>query len=260
MQGEVNGVTAETEITAALVVIGDEILSGRTKDSNIGTLADYLTDLGIDLREVRIVGDRREAIIDAVNALRAAYDEVFTTGGIGPTHDDITAEAVAAAFGVSLFEDPRAVEMMQVRYGKGTLNEARRKMACVPEGARLIVNDATAAPGFTIGNVHVLAGVPTIMKSMLAALAPELRKGVRMQSTTIPVAAPEGAIAAEFGVLQARFPDVAMGSYPQMGPEGFRTELVLRSRSGARLAEAEAAVREMVGALAGDDAEPGRAP
>ena len=240
----------DTLITAGIVIIGDEILSGRTKDSNIGTLADYLTDLGIDLREVRVVSDRTEAIVAAVNALRATYDEVFTTGGIGPTHDDITAESIAAAFGVELYEDPAALEMMRARYGETALSESRRRMARVPQGASLIANGATAAPGFTIGNVHVLAGVPEIMKAMLIELTPTLRRGVKLLSKTIAVAAPEGAFAADLAALQRKHPEVAIGSYPQMSPAGFSTEIVIRSRDAARLEEAVREAEAMLSAIA----------
>jgi molybdenum cofactor synthesis domain-containing protein len=250
-------------ITAGMVVIGDEILSGRTKDSNIGTLADFLTDLGIDLCEVRVVADREEAIVGAVNALRAAYDHVFTTGGIGPTHDDITAEAIAVAFGVGLFEDPDALEMMRARYGEAALSPARRKMATVPGGSRLIANGATAAPGFTIGNVHVLAGVPEIMKAMLVELTPVLGRGHRLVSRTIVVPAGEGAYAAKLAELQKHHSDVAMGSYPKVTANGFSAEIVLRSRDPGKLDEAEGAVRAMLEELRIDiaaDPDASRAP
>jgi molybdenum cofactor synthesis domain-containing protein len=235
--------------TAGMVVIGDEILSGRTKDTNIGTLADFLTDLGIDLREVRIVPDRRDAIVEAVNALRQRCDHVFTTGGIGPTHDDITAESIAAAFGVELFEDPEAVEIMRARYGEHAMTAARRKMATVPRGSVLIANGATAAPGFTIGNVHVLAGVPEIMKAMLVELTPVLGQGHRLISRAITVPAGEGVYAAGLAELQKRFPDVAIGSYPKVTPEGFSAEIVLRSRDAGKLGEAMRAVRAMLQGL-----------
>lgn len=241
------------ETSAGMVVIGDEILSGRTKDTNIGTLADFLTELGIDLTEVRIVADREAAIVEAVNALRRNCDVVFTTGGIGPTHDDITAQSIAAAFGVSLFEDPNALEMMRARYGDAPLSPARRKMATVPEGSTLIANGATAAPGFTIGNVHVLAGVPEIMKAMLIELTPLLRKGHRLISRTIHVPAGEGIYAAGLADLQRQHPKVAMGSYPKMSASGFSAEIVLRSRDLSALDTAEADVRTMLAGLGVDD-------
>src|SRR5260221_13715985 len=167
-------------VTAAVLVIGDEILSGRTKDKNIGTIADFCTGIGIDLREVRVVADVEAEIVAAVNALRARYTHVFSTGGIGPTHDDITADAMAKAFGVSIDVDERAVAMLLERIPKADLNEARLRMARIPKGATLIANSVSKAPGFSIGNVHVMAGVPAIMQAMLAALAPGLETGRKM--------------------------------------------------------------------------------
>ena len=173
-------VTADQEpITAAVLVIGDEILSGRTKDKNIGYIADYLSAIGIDLREVRVVADVEEDIVAAVNALRSRYTYVFSTGGIGPTHDDITADAVAKAFGVTIDFDPRAVAILAERYGKADLNEARMRMARIPAGAELIENSVSKAPGFTLGNVHVMAGVPAIMQAMLDALGPASQDGAQ---------------------------------------------------------------------------------
>ena len=234
-------------VTAAVLVIGDEILSGRTKDKNIGHIAEYLTAIGIDLREVRVVPDVEGEIVAALNALRARYDHVFTTGGIGPTHDDITADAVAKAFGVSIDVDERAVALLLERIPKTDLNEARLRMARIPAGATLIANSVSKAPGFTIGNVHVMAGVPSIMHAMLDALGPTLATGRKMHSRSIAAGLKEGDIATPFGAVQARFPDVGMGSYPgfQEGV-GFTTTLVLRSRDEARLAEAERAVEAML--------------
>ena len=234
-------------VTAAVLVIGDEILSGRTKDKNIGHIAEYLTAIGIDLREVRVVPDVEGEIVAALNALRARYDHVFTTGGIGPTHDDITADAVAKAFGVSIDVDERAVALLLERIPKADLNEARLRMARIPAGATLIANSVSKAPGFTIGNVHVMAGVPSIMHAMLDALGPTLATGRKMHSRSIAAGLKEGDIATPFGAVQARFPDVGMGSYPgfQEGV-GFTTTLVLRSRDEARLAEAERAVEAML--------------
>jgi molybdopterin-biosynthesis enzyme MoeA-like protein len=239
---------AEEIVTAALVVIGDEILSGRTKDVNIGTTADFCTDLGIDLREVRVVSDVTDDIVDAVNAVRARYTYGFTTGGIGPTHDDITADAVAKAFGVALPINPEARAMLESRWkSTGTeVNEARLRMARIPEGASLIVNSVSAAPGFRIGNVHVMAGVPVIMRSMLEAIAPTLKGGKKVNSITIGCGVGEGTIGGPFGAIQAEFPDVKMGSYPQMGQTFVHTELVLRSSDDVRLNEAAKRVREMV--------------
>ena len=235
--------------TAALIVIGDEILSGRTKDVNIGTVADFCTDLGIDLSEVRVVSDVEASIIEAVQARSARYTYVFTTGGIGPTHDDITADAVAKAFGVALPIHPEARAMLEARWqATGTeVNEARLRMARIPEGGTLIVNSVSAAPGFRIGNVHVMAGVPKIMQAMLEAIAPTLKGGKKVQSVTIRCSVGEGTIGGPLGRIQADFPDVKMGSYPQFGQtSGVMTELVLRSSDPARLAEAANSVRAMV--------------
>jgi len=239
---------SEDTVTAGLLVIGDEILSGRTKDVNIGATADFCTDLGIDLKEVRVVSDETDDIIDAVNALRARYTYVFTTGGIGPTHDDITADAIAKAFGVALPINPEARAMLEARWKEtGTqVNEARLRMARIPEGASLIVNSVSAAPGFRIGNVHVMAGVPIIMKAMLEALLPTLKGGKKVMSVTIKAAVGEGTIGGPLGALQEQYPDVKMGSYPQMGKDRIMTELVLRSSDPARLEEAAEKVRAMV--------------
>lgn len=235
-------------VTAALVVIGDEILSGRTKDVNIGATANFCTELGIELREVRVVSDVEDDIIAAVNAVRARYTYVFTTGGIGPTHDDITADAVAKAFGVKLPINDEARAMLEARWKQtGTeVNEARLRMARIPEGGTLIVNSVSAAPGFRIGNVHVMAGVPKIMLAMLEAIAPTLQGGRKVKSVTIRCGVGEGTIGGPLGRLQDEFPDVKMGSYPQMGQTFVMTELVLRSSDEARLAEAAGRVREMV--------------
>jgi molybdenum cofactor synthesis domain-containing protein len=235
-------------ITAGLLVIGDEILSGRTKDVNIGATADFCTDLGIELREVRVVSDETDDIVDAVNALRSRYTYVFTTGGIGPTHDDITADAVAKAFGVALPINAEARAMLEARWQQtGTeINAARLRMARIPEGGELIVNSVSAAPGFRIGNVHVMAGVPVIMRAMLEALAPTLKGGRKVMSVTVKAAVGEGTIGGPLAALQEEYPDVKMGSYPQMGKGRVMTELVLRSSDEARLEEAAGRVRIMV--------------
>jgi molybdenum cofactor synthesis domain-containing protein len=237
-------------VTAAILVIGDEILSGRTKDKNIGYIAEYLTAIGIDLREVRVVPDVETEIAAAVNALRARYDHVLTTGGIGPTHDDITADAIAKAFGVPIDFDPRAVAILAERYGKADLNEARMRMARLPAGSELIANPVSKAPGFSIGNVHVMAGVPAIMQAMLDGLAARLPTGKKMLSRSVPAGMGEGRIAARLGEVQKQFPDVMIGSYPSFDPTtGFTTTLVLRSRDEVRLTAAEAAVRAMLDAV-----------
>ena len=241
-----------TVVTAAVLVIGDEILSGRTKDVNIGFIAERATALGIDLREVRVVPDVQDEIVAAVNALRARYDHVFTTGGIGPTHDDITADAIAKAFGVSIDVDPRAVAMLKERIADADLNQARLRMARIPAGATLIVNSVSKAPGFSIGNVHVMAGVPSIMQAMFAALAPRLAKGDPLLSQSIEAGLKEGDFATPFGAVQREFPDVLMGSYPRGDAKaGFAATLVLRSRSRQRLDEAAIAVNQMLDGVRG---------
>jgi molybdenum cofactor synthesis domain-containing protein len=236
-------------VTAAVLVIGDEILSGRTKDKNIGYIAEYLTGLGIDLKEVRIVGDEEGEIVAAVNALRARYTYVFTTGGIGPTHDDITAESVAKAFGVSIDFDPRAVKILTERLAQtgAEMNEARMRMTRIPDGADLVPNKISAAPGFWLGNVIVLAGVPSIMQAMLDAVAPNLRTGVRMLSETVRADAREGEIGTPLGEIAKAFPDVAIGSYPFFDEtRGPNTNVVLRARDAEKLAAAKAAVDAML--------------
>jgi molybdenum cofactor synthesis domain-containing protein len=236
--------TAQTQIvTAAVLVIGDEILSGRTKDKNIGTIADHLTAIGIRLREVRIVPDEEEEIVAALNAVRTRYDYVFTTGGIGPTHDDITADAVAKAFGVTIDVDERAVNMLLERIPRADLTPARLRMARIPAGADLVENSVSKAPGFFIGNVIVMAGVPRIMEAMLAAVTPRLRTGPKLISLTIDAQIREGDIAPVLAATQNAFPDVQMGSYPYDGDGKFGSLLVLRTASEERLGVAAAALR-----------------
>ena len=242
-----------TPVTAAILVIGDEILSGRTKDKNIGTIADVLNGLGIDLSEVRIVPDMEDEIVAAVNALRRRYTYLFTTGGIGPTHDDITADSVAKAFGVPIEEDPRAIEMLLQRIKPEDLNEARRRMARIPEGADLIRNDISKAPGFMLGNVIVMAGVPAIMQNMLDNVVARLEGGARMIAASIDAAGlPEGAYAAGLGALARLHPDVSIGSYPSFTPEGFRNQIVVRGKEPCVVETARAAVVEMLAGLQGD--------
>ena len=242
-----------TAVTAALLVIGDEILSGRTKDKNIGTIADVLTAMAIDLREVRVVPDVEEEIVAAVNALRRRYTYLFTTGGIGPTHDDITADCVALAFGVGIAEHPEAIAMLLERIKPEDLNAARRRMARIPDGATLIRNDVSKAPGFMLDNVIVMAGVPAIMQNMLDNVAPRLAGGTRMLSESIDAAGlPEGAYAAGLGAIATSHPDVSIGSYPSFSPEGFRNQIVVRGRDAGRIAEAKAAVVALLALLRGD--------
>src|SRR5215475_5086972 len=231
-------------VTAAILVIGDEILSGRTKDKNIGYIAEYLTASGIDVREVRVVPDVEGEIVAAVNALRERYAYVFSTGGIGPTHDDITADAMAKAFGVGIDHDPRAVALLKARYADGELTEPRLRMARIPDGADLVENPVSAAPGFKLGNVIVMAGVPNIMQRMLDNVVPTLETGARMLSETVSPGPGigEGMIAAPLGVIAKEHPDVSIGSYPSFGPAGFETHLVIRGKDPAAVAAARTAV------------------
>lgn len=237
--------------TAAVLLIGDEILSGRTKDKNLGFIADYLTALGIDLKEARVVSDSEDEIVAAVNALRGRYTYVFSTGGIGPTHDDITADAMAKAFGVTIDHDPRAVEILLAFFKEigREPNEARLRMARIPNGATLIENPVSKAPGFQVGNVFVMAGVPKITQAMMDALAPRLTRGVVMQSRNVEFRGGEGDVAKPLGEIQNRFPAVVIGSYPFQAADGFATNLVLRSRDTAALAEALAAVQGLAAEL-----------
>ncbi len=241
--------SSTSTVTAAVLVIGDEILSGRTKDKNIGYIAEYLTNIGIDMREVRVVPDLMDEIVSALNALRNRYTYVFTTGGIGPTHDDITADAVACAFGVRIDHDPRAVAMLAERFSKEELNEARLRMARIPEGADLIANSVSKAPGFKLGNVMVMAGVPSIMQAMLDAVAPTLKTGIKMLSETVQANRREGDIGTALGALAKAHPDVQIGSYPFFSDAGPNTNIVLRARDADKLAVAVAAVTEMLAGL-----------
>ena len=236
-----------TQPTAAVLLIGDEILSGRTKDKNLGFLADYLTAIGIDLKEARVVSDQEEEIVAALNALRHRYSYVFTTGGIGPTHDDITADAVAKAFGVEIGHDPRAVEILLAYFKEmgREPNEARMRMARIPKGATLIDNPVSKAPGFQMGNVFVMAGVPKIMNAMMDDVAKRLTRGVPMLSRNVEFRGGEGDAAKPLGEIQKAFPMVVIGSYPFQAADGFATNLVLRSRDEAALEQALAAVRKM---------------
>jgi molybdenum cofactor synthesis domain-containing protein len=215
-------------ITAALIVIGEEILSGRTRDENISYIANYLTGIGIALQEVRVVRDVEAEIVTAVNELRARYAYVFTTGGIGPTHDDVTTDAIARAFGVEADIDPRAVEAMRKGYGERELTPARLRMARIPQGADLVDNPVSQAPGFMLGNVIVMAGIPRIMQVMLDAVAPRLKKGRPMLSRSVRIEAPEGDVATGLAAIQAAHADVQIGSYPFFEKGALGTYVVLR--------------------------------
>ena len=227
-------------VTAAVMVIGDEILSGRTKDKNIGYIASHCTSIGIQLREVRIVPDIEDEIVDAVNGLRAKYTYVFTTGGIGPTHDDITADSISKAFGVGIDVDQRALDLLMPYYKKrgSEITPGRLRMARIPDGGELIENSISVAPGFMLDNVIVMAGIPNIMQVMLDAVTPRLRKGRMMHARAVDLDHPEGAVAEMLGAHQDAYPDVSMGSYPTMKDNKPCTQLVLRSINEARLDEA----------------------
>jgi molybdenum cofactor synthesis domain-containing protein len=229
-------------------VIGDEILSGRTKDKNIGYIAEYLTAIGIDMKEVRVVSDDEGDVVAALNALRARYTYVFTTGGIGPTHDDITADCIAKAFGVPLDVHPEAVRIISERAAKMNteMNEARLRMARIPRGAALVPNKVSGAPGFWIGNVITMAGVPAIMQAMLDAVAPQLKTGVKMLSETIRANAREGDVGTELGEIAKSSPDVTIGSYPFFDDSGPNTNIVVRARDPQKLAAAKTAVEAML--------------
>ena len=234
-------------VTAALMVIGDEILSGRTKDKNIGYIAEYLTMAGIDLREVRVVPDDEAEIVAAVNALRARYTYLFTTGGIGPTHDDITADCVAKAFGVPIDVDDRAVAMLLQRHKREDLNEARLRMARIPQGASLVDNPISRAPGFQIENVIVMAGVPAIMQAMLDDVVPRLVKGMPVSSEAVDATGvPEGTYAAGLKAIAERHPGLSIGSYPSYGPNGFTNQIIVRGRETGEIALAAGEIRRHV--------------
>ena len=223
--------------TAAILIIGDEILSGRTREANAHHLAGELTRVGIDLREIRVVPDDQDAIVGALNALRSAYAHVFTSGGIGPTHDDITADAVAAAFGgpIGIREDAATIlREMYARRGV-TPNESQMRMARIPNGARLIENVLSGAPGFSVDNVHVMAGVPSIFREMVAAVLPGLAHGTPRVVREVRFEVPEGAIAAPLSALAADYPDLQMGSYP-FHAAGIRgTNIVIKGYDAARV-------------------------
>ncbi len=241
-------------VTAAMIVIGDEILSGRTKDRNIGHLADVLTAMGIDLTEVRIVPDDTNAIVEAVNALRARNSYVFTTGGIGPTHDDITADSISAAFGVDCRYDERAYAILEEHYAARGMEftDARKRMARMPVGSALIDNPISLAPGFIIGNVYVMAGVPAIFQAMLDSVGPKLAGGTKLLSASVHCPYGEGMIGGPLSEIQNRHPETIIGSYPKYQDGSFWTELVVRSRDRQRLDAAVAEVRRMVEGISAD--------
>ncbi|HJU15258.1 MAG TPA: molybdopterin-binding protein [Stellaceae bacterium] len=242
-------------VTACVVIIGNEILSGRTQDENLGFLARGLNAVGVRLREARVIPDDAATIVATVNAARAAFDYVFTTGGIGPTHDDITAEAIAEAFGVPLVIHPEARRLLETHYRPGDLNEARLRMARVPEGASLLPNPISRAPGFRIGNVFVLPGVPSIMQAIFAELQHRLKGGAPLLARSLSCHLGEGTLAADLALLQERYPDVEIGSYPYFRRGDFGVTLVLRGTERTRLEQATAELAELIRALGGEPQE-----
>ncbi len=230
-------------VTAGIVIIGDEILSGRTQDTNISYLANWLGEIGIQVREVRVVPDVTEKIVEAVNTFRTAFDYVFTTGGIGPTHDDITADSIGAAFGVEVEHHPDAVALLTDHYGDDKLNEARLRMARVPVGATLIDNPISKAPGFKMDNVFVMAGVPIVMQAMLDSVRGDLTGGPPVRSISISAKMAEGQVAESLGTIQERYSNVSIGSYPFYRGRAYGVSVVLRSIDERDL---EAAADEVV--------------
>lgn len=241
----------EKTVTACLLIIGNEILSGRTTDANLPYLAKRLNELGIRLKEVRVVSDSEPAIVKAVNETRAEYDYVFTTGGIGPTHDDITSGCVAKAFGVALERHPDAVARLERHYPPGQLNEARLRMAEIPVGGTLIDNPVSTAPGFRIGNVHVMAGVPRIMQAMFEGIAHTLVGGKPALSRSVSCTLGEGTLAKGLGEIQARHPTFDIGSYPYYRVGGFGVSLVARGTDSAELDIIAEEIAEMIRGLGG---------
>jgi molybdenum cofactor synthesis domain-containing protein len=239
----------QTRFTAAALIIGNEILSGRTQDSNLGYLGDRLGVLGIRMAEARVIPDEREQIIRHVNDLRSTHSYVFTTGGIGPTHDDITAECIAEAVGRDLIENPEARQLLEERYGPEALTAARLRMARTPTGAALIPNPVSAVPGFQVANVFVLAGIPNVMRAMFESVAHKLTGGPRLITATVVAPLGEGDLAEPLGAVQARHRDVEIGSYPFYRQTGFGASLVLRSTNAHALETALGEVRDMVRAL-----------
>jgi len=246
---------AEPTVTACVLIIGNEILSGRTQDVNLNFLAKGLNEAGVRLREARVIPDVADVIVATVNEVRATYDYVFTTGGIGPTHDDITSECVARAFGVKLILHPEAKRILETHYKPGELNEARLRMAHVPEGAALILNPVSLAPGFHIGNVFVMAGVPMVMQAMFDGVKASLKGGRPVLSRAVSCSLGEGVLAAGLGAIQARYADVDIGSYPWFRRGAYGVTLALRSPDAARLEAATREVADLVRELGGTPGE-----
>ena len=238
-----------------MLIIGNEILSGGTQDANLAFLARGLNQAGIRVREARVIPDDAAVIIATVNEMRRAFDYVFTTGGIGPTHDDITAQSMADAFGLALVVHPEARRLLETHYPPGHLNEARLRMAMVPQGAVLLPNPISRAPGFQIGNVFVLPGVPSIMQGIFEQLRHRLVGGAEVLSRSISCHLSEGTLAQELGALQARYPDLEIGSYPYFRRGDFGVTLVLRGTEQTRLADATAELKSLIRGLGGDPQE-----
>ncbi len=243
--------TPKQGVSAAMVAIGDELLSGRTRDKNIGHLAASLTLQGIELKEVRIVADKHDEIVAAINALRTKHDYLFTSGGIGPTHDDITSDAVAAAFGVKIDHDPRAMAVLKAHYEEIELEftNARKRMARIPEGAALIENKISKAPGFIVENVHVMAGVPSVFTAMLDEVLPTLKGGEIMLSEAIDCELGEGTIGDSLAEIQKAHRETSIGSYPRFDGKTYSTQIVVRSRDAARIKAAVVHINEALETL-----------
>ncbi|NTE86211.1 competence/damage-inducible protein A [Agrobacterium rubi] len=244
--------SVSTLVSAAMLAIGDELLSGRTKDKNIGHLADVLTMSGIDLKEVRIVADEEADIIEALNALRQRYDYVFTSGGIGPTHDDITADAVSAAFGLPCEHNAEAMRLLGEMYQKREMEftDARKRMARMPRGAQHIVNPVSVAPGFIVENVYVMAGVPQVFQAMLDNVIPTLRTGSKVLSQAVHSPYGEGDIGTPLSAVQKAHPQTSIGSYPKYDGQRFSTEIVVRARDAEALNAATKDVETMLQTIA----------
>ncbi|MBU0726962.1 MAG: competence/damage-inducible protein A [Alphaproteobacteria bacterium] len=246
-----------TPVSASLVIIGNEVLSGRTKDANLAYLGAQLAAMGIRMMEVRVVPDIEDRVVAAVNELRARYTYVFTTGGIGPTHDDITSACIAKAFGVKLIRHPEAMATLAAHYAASgaEFNDARKKMAEVPEGAALVENPVSKAPGFHIGNVYVFAGIPRVMQAMFEGIRHELTQGAPITSRTVSCRLGEGTLAQGLGAVQDRFPEIDIGSYPYFVAGGFGVSLVLRGTDEAQLDLATGEVRQLIRDLGGEPME-----
>jgi len=234
------------EFTSAILIIGNEILSGRTVDKNTSFIAKWLGELGISVEEVRVVPDKEQVIIDSLNELRKKYQYVFTTGGIGPTHDDITSESVAKAFGKKYDYNKEAYAILEKYYAKSDFNEGRKKMARMPDGATLIYNDNGSAPAFSVENVFVLPGIPSYVEAMIPQLKKVLVSGKKIISVTCDAKVRESSIAVDLESIQNKYPDIDIGSYPYSSPEGFGTMLVMRSIDKAQVNNCKKEIESMI--------------